>query len=97
MKKGIKFDNIPLDIVSPAPGLILHSDQGGNTDDCIFGLLQQQEHEGKAKGLAARFTQTASPFGYLNNFYFEIWSNLLESLQGKPGLLMRMLSHGCCR
>ena len=42
---------------------------------CISGLLQQPPHQGKAEGLAACNSQTASPFGCLNNFYFEILSN----------------------
>ena len=29
--------------------------------------------ESKTKGLAACNSQTTSPFGYLNNFYFKIW------------------------
>ena len=37
--------------------------------------------QGKAKGLAACNSQTASPFGCLNNFYFKILSNFLWSLQ----------------
>ena len=38
-------------------------------------------HQGKVKGLAACNSQTTSPFGCLNNFYFEILSNFLGSLQ----------------
>ncbi|WP_418589759.1 hypothetical protein, partial [Hominenteromicrobium sp.] len=38
------------------------------------------QNQGKAKGLAACNSQTASPFGCLNNFYFEILSNFLGSL-----------------
>ena len=49
--------------------------------DCISGLLQQPQDQGKAKGLAACNSQTASPFGCLNNFYFRILSNFLGSLQ----------------
>ena len=41
---------------------------------------QQLPYQGKAKGLAICFSQTASPFGCLNNFYFEILSNFLGSL-----------------
>uniref|UniRef100_UPI004027FD30 hypothetical protein n=1 Tax=Gemmiger formicilis TaxID=745368 RepID=UPI004027FD30 len=37
------------------------------------------------KGLAACNSQTASPFGCLNNFYFRILSNFLGSLQGHNG------------
>ena len=33
------------------------------------------QNQGKAKGLAACNSQTASPFGCLNNFYFKILSN----------------------
>ena len=33
-----------------------------------------------SKGLAACNSQTASPFGCLNNFYFKILSNFLGSL-----------------
>ena len=39
----------------------------------ISGLLQQPQNQGKTKGLAACNSQTTSPFGYLNNFYFKIW------------------------
>ena len=49
--------------------------------DRISGLLQQPQDQGKAKGLAACNSQTASPFGCLNNFYFRILSNFLGSLQ----------------
>ncbi|WP_418554060.1 hypothetical protein, partial [Hominenteromicrobium sp.] len=38
------------------------------------------QDQGKAKGLAACNSQTASPFGCLNNFYFRILSNFLGSL-----------------
>ena len=48
--------------------------------DRISGLLQQPQDQGKAKGLAACNSQTASPFGCLNNFYFKILSNFLGSL-----------------
>ena len=44
---------------------------------CISGLLQHPQNQGKAKGLAACNSQTASPFGCLNNFYFKILSNFL--------------------
>lgn len=46
----------------------------------ISGLLQQPQDQGKAKGLAACNSQTTSPFGCLNNFYFKILSNFLGSL-----------------
>ena len=39
----------------------------------ISGLLQQPQNQSKTKGLAACNSQTTSPFGYLNNFYFKIW------------------------
>ena len=39
-----------------------------------------RQHQGKAKGLAACSSQTASPFSCLNNFYFRILSNFLGSL-----------------
>ena len=55
------------------------TDQAGT--DRISGLLQQPQDQGKAEGLAACNSQTASPFGCLNNFYFEILSNFLGSLQ----------------
>ncbi|MDY5411068.1 MAG: hypothetical protein SPG86_05735, partial [Gemmiger sp.] len=53
-------------------------------------LLQQPQDQGKAKGLAACNSQTASPFGCLNNFYFTILSNFLGALQfcGHPGLFI---------
>ncbi|MBS4881022.1 MAG: hypothetical protein KH138_12150, partial [Firmicutes bacterium] len=35
------------------------------------------------KGLAACNSQTANPFGCLNNFYFRILSNFLGSLQAR--------------
>ena len=38
------------------------------------------QDQGKAKGLAACNSQTASPFGCLNNFYFKILSNFWGSL-----------------
>ena len=44
------------------------------------------QNQGKAKGLAAYNSQTASPFGCLNNFYFKILSNFWESLQILRGL-----------
>ena len=37
-------------------------------------------NQGKAKGLAACSSQTTSPFGCLNNFYFQILSNFWGSL-----------------
>ena len=46
----------------------------------MSALLQQPQDQGKAKGLAACNSQTASPFGCLNNFYFRILSNFLGSL-----------------
>ena len=47
----------------------------------ISGLLQQPQNQSKTKGLAACNSQTTSPFGCLNNFYFRILSNFLGSLQ----------------
>ena len=47
----------------------------GPVDGTISGFLQQPQDQGKAKGLAACNSQTASPFGCLNNFYFKILSN----------------------
>ena len=49
-------------------------------DGTISGLLQQPQDQGKAEGLAACNSQTASPFGCLNNFYFKILSNFWGSL-----------------
>ena len=49
------------------------TDQTGT--DRISGLLQQPQDQGKTEGLAACNSQTASPFGCLNNFYFKILSN----------------------
>ena len=46
----------------------------------ISGLLQQPQNQSKTKGLAACNSQTTSPFGCLNNFYFRILSNFLGSL-----------------
>ena len=54
------------------------TDQTGT--DRISGLLQQPQDQGKAKGLAACNSQTASPFGCLNNLYFKILSNFWGSL-----------------
>ena len=53
---------------------------GPNLDGTISGLLQQPQDQGKAEGLAACNSQTASPFGCLNNFYFKILSNFWGSL-----------------
>ena len=58
----------------------------GPVDGTISGVLQQPQDQGKAKGLAACNSQTASPFGCLNNFYFKILSNFLGSLQILRGL-----------
>ena len=52
-------------------------------DGTISGLLQQPQDQGKAKGLAACNSQTASPFGCLNNFYFKILSNFWGSLPSR--------------
>ena len=48
--------------------------------DRISGLLQQLQDQGKTEELAACNSQTASPFGCLNNFYFKILSNFWGSL-----------------
>ena len=53
--------------------------------DRISGLLQQPQDQGKAKGLAACNSQTASPLGCLNNFYFKILSNFWGSLHCAAG------------
>ena len=42
------------------------------------GLLQQQMNKSKTKGLAVCITQTASPFGSLNNFSYKFFSKFLE-------------------
>ena len=55
---------------------------------CISGLLQQPPHQGKAEGLAACNSQTASPFSCLNNFYFKILSNFWGSLHLVRGILL---------
>jgi hypothetical protein len=47
---------------------------------CISGLLQQPQDQGKTEGLAACNSQTTSPFGCLNNFYFKILSNFSGAL-----------------
>ena len=60
-------------------GVPLHGTLQTGTDR-ISRLLQQPQNQGKAKGLAACNSQTASPFGCLNNFYFKILSNFLGSL-----------------
>ena len=59
---------------------------GPNLDGTISGLLQQPQDQGKTEGLAACNSQTASPFGCLNNFYFEILSNFLGSLQNAQSM-----------
>ena len=61
-------------------GVPLHGTLQTGTDR-ISRLLQQPQDRGKAKGLAACNSQTASPFGCLNNFYFRLLSNFLGSLQ----------------
>ena len=61
---------------------LLHTISRGQTGtDRISRLLQQPRDQGKAKRLAACNSQTASPFGCLNNFYFKILYNFLGSLQ----------------
>ena len=49
------------------------------------------QDQGKAKGLAACNSQTASPFGCLNNFYFKILSNFWGSLQIRGRLVLVVL------
>ena len=44
-------------------------------------VVETMKKEHLSKGLAACNSQTASPFGCLNNFYFRILSNFLGSLQ----------------
>ena len=51
---------------------------------CISGLLQHPQNQGKTEGLAACNSQTTSPFGCLNNFYFKILSNFLGALHAFP-------------
>ena len=61
--------------------------------DRISGLLQQPQDQGKAKGLAACNSQTASPFGCLNNFYCKILSNFWGSLHLRVRLFFARWSH----
>ena len=49
------------------------------------------QDQGKTEGLAACNSQTASPFGCLNNFYFKILSNFLGSLQIRGRLVLVVL------
>ena len=67
------------------------TDQTGT--DRISGLLQQPQNQGKAKGLAACNSQTASPFGCLNNFYCKILSNFWGSLHLRVRLFFARWSH----
>ena len=48
----------------------------------LSGLLQQSQNQGKIEGLAACGSQTTSPFGSLNNFYFERLYNFWGAVQG---------------
>ena len=64
--------------------------QGGTAG--LPGLLQQPSHQGKAEGLAACNSQTASPFGCLNNFYFQILSNFLGALHIPTRLFKQAVS-----
>ena len=68
-----------LDFHADKPNQKWVTDQTGT--DRISGLLQQPQDQGKAKGLAACNSQTASPFDCLNNFYFKILFNFWGSLQ----------------
>ena len=52
----------------------------------ISGLPQQPQDQGTTEGLAACDSQTASPFGCLNNFYFKILSNFSGSLQNAQSM-----------
>ena len=61
--------------------------------DRIHGLLQQPQDQGKAKGLAACNSQTASPFGCLNNFYCKILSNFGGSLHLRVRRFFARWSH----
>ena len=65
--------------------------------DRISGLLQQPQNQSKTKGLAACNSQTTSPFGCLNNFYFKILSNFSGSLHcpnaGDILLLLQIFRH----
>ena len=56
--------------------------------DRISGLLQQPQDQGKTEGLAACNSQTASPFGCLNNFDFKILSNFWGSLHLRVRLFL---------
>ena len=69
---------------------------GPAADLPIQPLLQQPQDQGKAKGLAACNSQTASPFGCLNNFYFKILSNFWGSLQ-VPGAAFKSLTEFAAR
>ena len=66
---------------------------GPNLDGTISGLLQQPQDQGKAEGLAACNSQTASPFGCLNNFYCKILSNFWGSLHLRVRLFFARWSH----
>ena len=61
--------------------------------DRIHGLLQQPQDQGKTEGLAACNSQTASPFGCLNNFYFKILSNFWGSLHLRVRLFFARWTH----
>ena len=52
---------------------------------------KQPQDQGKAKGLAACNSQTASPFSCLNNIYFKILSNFGGSLQIRGRLVLVVL------
>ena len=52
---------------------------------------KQPQDQGKTEGLAACNSQTASPFGCLNNFYFKILSNFLGALQIRGRLVLVVL------
>ena len=73
-------------LTSISAGFWIHGTLQARTDR-LSGLLQQPQNQGKAEGLAACSSQTASPFGRLNNFCFELLSNFLGSLHMVPGFL----------
>ena len=87
MQKEDKYASVKEEITvgKTAPNLLnrdFHADKPNQkwvTDqtgtDRISGLLHQPQDQGKTEGLAACNSQTASPFGCLNNFNFKILSN----------------------
>jgi len=51
-----------------------------NRNSLHIWITKHPQNQGKTEGLAACNSQTTSPFGCLNNFYFKILSNFLGSL-----------------